>query len=315
MLSANAERLDERDQFYDCACFFWSNIYIASLNRHFKFINKQQFYHDYRHIVDSNTDFDEVLNQMGILDPVFIDICRRSLEMIAVNFLSYMELYGVGGSEFRLYQFPVFTESFCVKLIEEIDNFNKNPYIPKERPNTMNKYGVLLDEMGMLPLIDEVRKSYLNHLSKCLFPDVFDDTLDSHRAFTVAYTRDTEAELGFHYDNAEVTLNVALDDCNSFKGGQVYFCGMRNDPIESTSCCAVDHKLGYGILHRGQQLHGALPIEQGRRSNLIIWMRSSKTRAILCPMCNDKSRELIACPAGDYGDGFKKYQENVCNLI
>lgn len=57
----------------------------------------------------------------------------------------------------------------------------------------------------------------------------------------------------------------------------------------------------YGILHRGQHMHGALPITKGERCNLIIWMRSSRIRNSLCPMCNEKPK--LVKTVGN-GDGF-----------
>ena len=41
----------------------------------------------------------------------------------------------------RVYSFPVFTENFCQRFIEELDNFEQCD-IPKGRPNTMNNTGV-----------------------------------------------------------------------------------------------------------------------------------------------------------------------------
>ena len=50
--------------------------------------------------------------------------------------------------------------------------------------------------------------------------------LDSHRAFIVKYTIEEDVGLSYHYDNAEVTLNVCLG--KEFKGGDLYFGPMRN---------------------------------------------------------------------------------------
>ena len=44
---------------------------------------------------------------------------------------------------------------------------------------------------------------------------------------------------------------------------------------------------GVGILHLGQEMHGAMPLAAGRRTNLIIWFRSSGVRNQECPMCGD----------------------------
>ena len=43
-----------------------------------------------------------------------------------------------------VYSFPVFTETFCSKFIEELENFQASG-ITAGRPNTMNKAGVSLD--------------------------------------------------------------------------------------------------------------------------------------------------------------------------
>jgi len=43
----------------------------------------------------------------------------------------------------RTYTFPVFTQEFCQKFLDEIKHFEQSPF-PKGRPNTMNKTGVLV---------------------------------------------------------------------------------------------------------------------------------------------------------------------------
>ena len=73
-------------------------------------------------------------------------------------------------------------------------------------------------------------------------------------------------------------------------------------PKEKTECTEYEHKPTYGLLHRGQHKHGALPIQSGERINLIIWMRSSAVRNKLCPMC-DRKPTLVPREWGT-GDGF-----------
>ncbi|XP_048467180.1 2-oxoglutarate and iron-dependent oxygenase domain-containing protein 2 isoform X5 [Rhincodon typus] len=72
-------------------------------------------------------------------------------------------------------------------------------------------------------------------------------------------------------------------------------------PVSERECVEIEHRVSYGLLHRGQHCHGALPISSGERWNLIIWMRSSPVRNELCPMCNRKP-ELVE--ASGFGDGF-----------
>lgn len=105
---------------------------------------------------------------------------------------------------------------------------------------------------------------------------------------------------------------------------------MQIAPLKSVSCFTqvpsnerryteVEHTIGHGILHRGQQVHGALPITSGERWNLIIWMRASSIRNKQCPMCN-KEPQLVET-VGE-GDGFtmvekedKEETVDVCTLI
>ena len=82
--------------------------------------------------------------------------------------------------------------------------------------------------------------------------------------------------------------------------------------MRETECTQFEHKLSYGLLHRGQHMHGALPIQSGERINLIIWMRSSTVRNKLCPMCN---REPRLVPSVGTGDGFTLNSVPVCAAL
>ena len=72
-------------------------------------------------------------------------------------------------------------------------------------------------------------------------------------------------------------------------------------PLSETECVEVEHRVGEAVLHRGQQMHGALRISSGQRWNLIVWMRASRQRNLVCPMCGRTPRLQ---PSQGYGDGF-----------
>ncbi|GIY53781.1 2-oxoglutarate and iron-dependent oxygenase domain-containing protein 2 [Caerostris extrusa] len=197
-------------------------------------------------------------------------------------------------------------------ISEELDHYQNSP-LPKGRPNSMNRYGVLLDDLGFHDNFSKIlRTKYLDPLANVLFPEWRGNELDSHKIFTVGYKIDEDLELGYHFDNSEVTLNICLG--KSFEGGELYFGDLRTVPIMESSCIVVPHKKGYGIFHRGQQLHGALPITKGERHNIILWMRSSSVRNKLCPMCNSSP---VLTPSSGYGDGFTSVENNsakMCNV-
>uniref|UniRef100_A0A4X1UC01 2-oxoglutarate and iron dependent oxygenase domain containing 2 n=1 Tax=Sus scrofa TaxID=9823 RepID=A0A4X1UC01_PIG len=123
--------------------------------------------------------------------------------------------------EKRIYRLPVFTAPFCQALLQELEHFEQSD-LPKGRPNTMNNYGVLLYELGLdEPLVTPLRERFLQPLMALLYPDCGGGWLDSHRAFVVKYAPGQDRELGCHYDNAELTLNVSLG--KAFTGGALYF--------------------------------------------------------------------------------------------
>lgn len=120
---------------------------------------------------------------------------------------------------------------------------------------------------------------------------------------------DEDLDLSFHYDNAEVTINVALG--KQFSGGELYFGDMRRVQNSQTEYKEYEHQQYMGLLHRGQHMHGAKPIHSGERYNLIIWMRSSNIRNLLCPMC-DNEPDLVETVG--IGDGFTKPEEDVVDM-
>ncbi|KAG0730027.1 2-oxoglutarate and iron-dependent oxygenase domain-containing protein 2 [Chionoecetes opilio] len=207
----------------------------------------------------------------------------------------------------HIFSFPVFTKEFCEMFLEELTNYEESP-LPKGRPNTMNQYGIKLEELGFTDFVSSLRLEYLIPITRLLYPGCGGDSLDSHKAFVVTYKEGDDVDLSYHYDNSEVTLNVALNE--DYSEGDLYFGPMRKE--QSTRRAGYSHQLGQGLLHRGQQFHGALPITGGIRHNLIIWMRSSEVRNKVCPMC-DETPTLVPAKEG-FGDGFTQPEEDVCSL-
>ncbi|XP_055002855.1 2-oxoglutarate and iron-dependent oxygenase domain-containing protein 2 isoform X2 [Sorex araneus] len=203
--------------------------------------------------------------------------------------------------EKRIYRLPVFTARFCQALLDELEHFERSD-LPKGRPNTMNNYGVLLHELGLdEPLVTPLRERFLQPLLALLYPECGGGLLDSHRAFVVKYAPGQDVSLGCHYDNAELTLNVALG--KTFSGGALYFGDLFQKPSALVKPTELEHVAGHGVLHRGGQLHGARPLRGGERWNLVVWLRASAVRNQLCPMCL-RQPELVDDEG--FGDGFTR---------
>ncbi|XP_058672787.1 2-oxoglutarate and iron-dependent oxygenase domain-containing protein 2 [Ammospiza caudacuta] len=339
--------------FRGCACFFTDNIFVGRFGLHVRYRDEPQLRRDHGRALRergcrSEEQFREVLKEIeaevqrrkqlpqqsverraiisqcykpkhpevytlqdSFLAPEFLEIERFCTSPGAdlQGLLSYLESF----SDKRIYRLPVFTEQFCQALLDELENFEQSD-MPKGRPNTMNNYGVLLGELGMDERLLTPLRERLRPLTALLYPELGGACLDSHRAFAVKYALHQDRDLSFHYDNAEVTLNVSLG--KEFTEGNLYFGEFNEDPSPVPRYIEVEHVWGRGLLHRGGQMHGALPIASGERWNLIVWMRSSAVRNRLCPMCRRKP-ELV--PAEGFGDGFTEGQEqpetvSVCAL-
>ncbi|XP_040272115.1 2-oxoglutarate and iron-dependent oxygenase domain-containing protein 2 isoform X1 [Bufo bufo] len=342
---------------YSCACFFTDNIFIEEYQLHVRFTDVQQFTRDYQEALQSRgchgaekfahlleTVKKEVQRRMTLAE----ESIRRKAEIslyykplhpevyvlqecfLTEEFLEAFRfcespnaslegllnhLYSIPGK--RIYSFPIFVPQFCRDFVEELEHFEKS-HLEKGRPNTMNNYGVLLNELSLdESFATPLREKYLRPLASVLYPDWGGGCLDSHKAFVVQYSVDKDLDLSCHYDNSEVTLNVSLG--KEFTDGNLYFSDMREVPSNERRYTEVEHTIGHGILHRGQQVHGALPITSGERWNLIIWMRASSIRNKLCPMCN-KEPQLVE--AVGEGDGFTMIKKedggetvDVCTVI
>ncbi|KAM5567829.1 2-oxoglutarate and iron-dependent oxygenase domain-containing protein CP2 [Rosa sericea] len=129
-----------------------------------------------------------------------------------------------------VFTFEMLQPRFCELLVSEVENFERWVHETRfriMRPNTMNKYGAVLDDFGFETMLDKLMEEFIRPISRVLFPEVGGATLDSHHGFVVEYGIDRDVELGFHVDDAEVTLNVCLG--KQFTGGELYFRGVRCD--------------------------------------------------------------------------------------
>ncbi|KAM6593637.1 hypothetical protein CsatA_001340 [Cannabis sativa] len=184
-----------------------------------------------------------------------------------------------------VFTFQMLQSGFCELLLSEVDNFEKWVTDVKfriMRPNTMNKYGAVLDDFGLETMLDKLMESFIRPISKVFFPEVGGATLDSHHGFVVEYGKDRDVDLGFHVDDSEVTLNVCLG--KQFSGGELYFRGTRCDKHVNTGSQPeqeifdYSHVPGQAVLHRGRHRHGARATTSGHRINLLLWCRSSVFR-------------------------------------
>ncbi|KAK5825667.1 hypothetical protein F383_22241 [Gossypium arboreum] len=205
-----------------------------------------------------------------------------------------------------VFTFEMFQPRFCELLLSEVENFEKWVHETKfriMRPNTMNKFGAVLDDFGLETMLGKLMEDFIRPISKVFFSDVGGSTLDSHHGFVVEYGIDRDVELGFHVDDSEVTLNVCLG--KQFSGGDLFFRGVRcdkhvNTETQSDEILDYSHVPGRAVLHRGRHRHGARATTSGQRFNLLLWCRSSVFRelrkyqkdfSIWCGECQREKKE------------------------
>ncbi|XP_038707456.1 2-oxoglutarate and iron-dependent oxygenase domain-containing protein CP2-like isoform X2 [Tripterygium wilfordii] len=178
-----------------------------------------------------------------------------------------------------VYTFEMFQPRFCELLLDEVENFERWVHETNfriMRPNTMNKYGAVLDDFGLETMLEKLMNDFISPISKIFFPEVGGSTLDSHHGFVVEYGIDRDVELGFHVDDSEVTLNVCLG--KQFSGGELFFRGVRCDKHVNTDSQSEEvldyfHVPGHAVLHHGRHRHGARATTSGCRVNLLLWCR------------------------------------------
>ena len=173
-----------------------------------------------------------------------------------------------------VFSFEMVTSCFCTLLLEELAHYEASG-LPVRRPNTMNRYGLVINQIGLKPLLDDLQQSCLLPLSRLLFP-AEGASFDDHHSFMVKYRNGEDVHLDMHHDDAEVTLNVCLG--KAFTGATLSFCGGVGEAGHRKHMHKYTHRLGRAVVHKGSHRHGADELENGERISLIMWSRSSSYR-------------------------------------
>ena len=203
-----------------------------------------------------------------------------------------------------VFSFPMFQLDFCDKFLEEVDNYFASG-LPVRRPNSMNNYGLIVNEIGLEPSITHLQQNYILPLARLLYPIQvmmhthaqktvplsplplylsaplplsYPPPLDTHtqgkafhahHSFMVEYKAGHDLGLDMHTDDSDVTLNICLG--REFEGAGLTFCGSMGAPDHRKFSTQYAHVRGRAVIHLGTKRHGADDITSGERNNLIIW--------------------------------------------
>ena len=176
--------------------------------------------------------------------------------------------------EGRVFSFEMLTLEFCSMLLEELQHYEASG-LPVQRPNSMNNYGVIVNQIGMRPLLDDLQARYIQPLAQLLFPTE-GAQFSSHHSFMVQYRQGEDLGLDMHHDDSDVTLNVCLG--KEFTGATLSFCGGFGRTGHRKHSHTYAHARGRGIIHLGSHRHGADDIATGERYSLIIWNQNGPWR-------------------------------------
>ena len=178
-----------------------------------------------------------------------------------------------------IYHGQLVTDQFCDLILDRIKQHEK-PHTKDlyKQANSMHQEAILVDQLGLGPLIEAFSNFFLKDIASELLPDVYLPPLDGIHSYIVRYSKSLDHDLGFHVDDSFLTINLCLND--SFKGSELVFEGARcprhiETPATDSERTCVDHKKGYIVFHHGKNRHYVKGIEDGERYNLIIWCQNS----------------------------------------
>lgn len=169
---------------------------------------------------------------------------------------------------------PIFTREFTTKIIKELNHYEASG-IPIRRPNSMNRHGMILSQIGFENLLKKLSSNIFQPLARLLFSE-FVSSLDlmEHYSFIVRYKPGMDRNLTSHTDHSSITFNVCLE--NTMDEKVLYF----NKRVHSN----VDQRIardqptlvslsspGLALIHLGQHEHGVLRVH-GERTQMVLWM-------------------------------------------
>ena len=210
-------------------------------------------------------------------DPLLIAALKTNTKESILSILTETDAKDV-------YTFPCFTSTTCDYLLQELDHYTQSG-LPSPRPNSMNKYGLILNSIGLEKTFSILQQTVLNQISQVIFREE-GTSLDWHHTFLVQYKPGEDLGLDMHTDDSDVTFNICLG--REFTGARLEFCGKFGTTEHRQHKSSYSHQKGTAVVHLGRQRHGAMNIESGERVNLIIWNKSLPYRSL------QKSNALVS---------------------
>jgi hypothetical protein len=171
-----------------------------------------------------------------------------------------------------------FSKEQCSSNLLAIKNQSRTENVHAGHPNSMQDYGVVVEEAALNDEISLLANKQLKDTISRLFPSFPHQNFSHHHAFLTSYGEGGNQDLSLHIDASHLTLNICLE--SNAEGSDLIFTGARcrqhvnsapdKDPV------SVQFKPGDAVLHLGNQRHFVSPLISGSRHNLVAWYRLEK---------------------------------------
>ena len=178
-----------------------------------------------------------------------------------------------------VYQGQLVSDEFCDLILARVKEYEQAVKASSyKQANSMHQEAILIDQLGLEPLIQSFSNFFLTNIASEFFPARHLPPLDGLHSYIVRYSKSLDHDLGFHVDDSFLTINLCLND--DFEGSELVFEGTRcprhiETPAADRERICIDHKRGYIVFHHGKNRHYVKGIENGERYNLIIWCQNS----------------------------------------
>ncbi len=162
-------------------------------------------------------------------------------------------------------------------ILRDYLNRVSNAEIPMRPPYgiSLNRGGAMLDRRsegylaapGFQAFYQALMDSYMRPIARMLFPDITGYDTQTF-GFSIQWQPDTDTSLRAHTDASSVTLNVNLNlPGEDFSGSGVRFFDRETQEVSELTFAP-----GTALIHHGSVPHESMPITEGERSNLILWL-------------------------------------------
>ncbi len=140
---------------------------------------------------------------------------------------------------------------------------------------SLNRGGAMLDRRsegylaapGFQDFYQGLMDRYMRPIARLLFPDITGYDTQTF-GFSIQWQPDTDTALRAHTDASSVTLNVNLNlPGEDFSGSGVRFFNQATQEVSELTFAP-----GTALIHHGSVPHESMPITEGERSNLVLWL-------------------------------------------